>query len=64
MNIQEMSIEQLKSLGFDCQNAIMVNQKNLEIINQEIQRRSQMSEVKQVEETKPNKKNKQQSLDL
>ena len=63
-NISEISIETLKALGFDCQNAIMVNQRNLEFINQEIQRRSQAPEVKEEQKPVEKKTDKQPTLPL
>jgi len=69
MNIQEMSKTELQSLAYE--QLILVEQvkRNLDIINQEIQKRVQAPEVKPVEEVKPVKVkpvkiDKQQTLDI
>jgi hypothetical protein len=44
MNLQEMTIEQLKALGFDLIKQLEITQVNLRTINEEIEKRANRTE--------------------
>ena len=63
-NISEISIETLKAVAYDNLVLIEQSQKNLAIINQELQKRSQTSEVKEEQKPVEKKTDKQPTLPL
>ena len=53
MNIAELTDEQLKALGFDTMERLQIEQRNLEIIRQELSRRQQEAQDAAESESAP-----------